>query len=93
MDGYYPRDGMAWRLHADPTALLGGMRALLMQALDPAAMAGLALLCYLAHGETPASPEFGKTVEKAMKYLVGVQNGSGSFGRDIFIFHGQETSG
>ena len=43
------------------------------------AMAGLALLCFLAHGETPASPEFGATVEKAMKYIVSKQNAKGSF--------------
>ena len=40
-DGYFAPDSMAWRLHADPTALLGGMRALLMQALEPRAMAGV----------------------------------------------------
>jgi hypothetical protein len=43
------------------------------------AMAGLALLCFLAHGETPASPEFGATVEKAMKYIVSKQNAKGNF--------------
>ena len=30
------------------------------------AMTGLALLTYLAHGETPASEEFGQTVERAI---------------------------
>lgn len=49
---------------------------------DPMAMAGLALLCFLAHNETPASEEFGQTVENAMKYIVGRQRGNGSFGRD-----------
>jgi hypothetical protein len=52
------------------------------EATDPAAMAGLALLCYLAHGETPASEEFGQTVEKAMKFIVSMQQSNGSFGRD-----------
>ncbi|MFC4992214.1 prenyltransferase/squalene oxidase repeat-containing protein [Rubritalea tangerina] len=33
---------------------------------------GLALLAYLGHCETPASPEFGATVEKAIVYLVNV---------------------
>jgi hypothetical protein len=45
----------------------------------PAAMAGLALLTFLAHGETPASPEFGATVEKAIKYLISVQRENGMF--------------
>jgi hypothetical protein len=49
---------------------------------EPVAMAGLALLCFLAHNETPASPEFGQTVEKAMKYLVGAQGKDGKWGRD-----------
>lgn len=34
------------------------------------AMTGLALLTYLAHGETPVSAEFGETVEKAIRLLV-----------------------
>lgn len=30
---------------------------------------GLALLCFLAHGETPLSTEFGQTVQSAMQWL------------------------
>lgn len=52
------------------------------------AMAGLALLCFLAHGETPSSPEFGQTVEKAMKYLVGQQKPNGGFGANAISQHG-----
>ena len=45
----------------------------------PVAMTGLALLCYLGHCETPLSPEFGETVEKAILYLIanGKKNGGG----------------
>jgi hypothetical protein len=43
------------------------------------AMTGLALLCYLAHGETPASEEFGNTVEKAIRWLVDNQTADGRF--------------
>ena len=39
--GYFGPDSVAWRLHADPTMLAGGMRALLVQALEPRAMAGV----------------------------------------------------
>ncbi len=47
------------------------------------AMTALALLTFLAHGETPASEEFGPTVEKAIQFLVGAQNADGHFtGRD-----------
>ena len=35
-----------------------------------AACTGLATLTYLAHGETPKSKEFGKTVQKAIEWLV-----------------------
>lgn len=43
------------------------------------AMTGLALLTFLAHGETPASDEFGPTVERAMKWLVENQTSDGLF--------------
>ena len=33
----------------------------------------LAVLAYLAHGETPGKPEFGDTVEKAIQYLIDSQ--------------------
>lgn len=47
------------------------------------AMTGLALLAFLAHGETPASEEFGLTVESALKWLLENQEESGRFkGRD-----------
>ncbi|MDA1043614.1 MAG: terpene cyclase/mutase family protein [Verrucomicrobia bacterium] len=47
------------------------------------AMTSLALLTFLAHGETPASEEFGYTVEAAIRWLVDHQEGDGGFqGRD-----------
>ena len=36
----------------------------------PVSNTGLAILAYLAHGETPASKEFGYTVQKAMQFLI-----------------------
>lgn len=39
--GLFGPDSVAWRLHADPAMLAGGMRALLVQALEPRAMAGV----------------------------------------------------
>jgi len=38
---------------------------------QPVANTALALLCYLAHGEKPGSPEFGPTVESALDFLIG----------------------
>ena len=40
-NGLFGPDSVAWRLHADPSMLAGGMRALLVQALEPRAMAGV----------------------------------------------------
>ena len=42
----------------------------LTKGMDKAAGAGFAILTFLAHGETPASPEFGQTVERALNYLI-----------------------
>jgi len=44
------------------------------------AMTGLALLCYLAYGQTTSSPEFGPTVEKAINWLKSAQDNDGYFG-------------
>ncbi len=35
------------------------------------AMTGLAVMCFLAHGETPQSAEFGNCVQKALEWYVG----------------------
>jgi uncharacterized protein (DUF2236 family) len=40
--GLYGPDSVTWRVHADPTMVLGGLRALLLQAVHPLAMAGVA---------------------------------------------------
>ncbi|MGH7645745.1 MAG: oxygenase MpaB family protein [Gemmatimonadales bacterium] len=41
--GLYGPDSVTWRLHADPSTMaLGGLRALMLQALHPLAMAGVA---------------------------------------------------
>ncbi len=39
--GFFGPDSVAWRLHSDPVMLAGGMRALLVQALNPRAMAAV----------------------------------------------------
>src|SRR4051794_25927471 len=41
-DGLFGRDSVTWRVHGSPTvALVGGLRALLVQSLHPLAMAGV----------------------------------------------------
>ena len=57
---------------------------------EVSAMTGFALLCYMAHGETPASQEFGATVEKAIKYLIGVQGATQKFSANGYA-HGIAT--
>jgi uncharacterized protein (DUF2236 family) len=39
--GLFGPDSVSWRLHAEPVLLLGGLRALYLQALHPLAMAGV----------------------------------------------------
>ena len=47
--GWFGPDSVVWRLHADPCMLAGGMRALLIQALEPRAMALLELNAVSKH--------------------------------------------
>ncbi len=44
--------------------------------IEPA-MTALGLLSFLAHGETPQSPEFGETVQKAIRWMVNNQDSEG----------------
>ena len=46
---------------------------------DKEAYTGLAILTYLAHGETTASEKYGATVERAIRFLVARQNEQGEF--------------
>jgi uncharacterized protein (DUF2236 family) len=40
--GFFGPDSISWRIHADPAFSIGGLRALLLQALHPVAMDGVA---------------------------------------------------
>ena len=37
-DGYFGPDSVSWRVFADPSSKLGGVAAILMQALNPSMM-------------------------------------------------------
>jgi uncharacterized protein (DUF2236 family) len=50
-DGLFPPDSVTWRVQGDPLLWVGGLRALLLQAVHPAAMAGV-----LAHSDFSADP-------------------------------------
>ncbi len=41
--GLFGPDSVTWRIHSDPSMMVGGLRALLVQALNPLAMAGVDL--------------------------------------------------
>lgn len=45
----------------------------------PSAMTGLAILCFLGHGETPVSAEFGATVQKGIDWMI--ESGTKNQGR------------
>jgi uncharacterized protein (DUF2236 family) len=49
--GLFGPDSVTWRVHADPVLWVAGLRALLLQAVHPAAMAGV-----LAHSDFRADP-------------------------------------
>jgi uncharacterized protein (DUF2236 family) len=49
--GLFGPDSVTWRVHADPVMWIAGLRALLLQALHPAAMAGV-----LRHSDFRADP-------------------------------------
>lgn len=50
-DGLFPPDTVTWRLHTEPILWVAGLRAVLLQATHPAAMAGV-----LQHSDFRADP-------------------------------------
>ena len=48
---------------------------------DKEAMTGLALLTFLAHGETSSSEKYGETVKRAIQLLIARQNEAGEFAK------------
>ncbi|HWG93387.1 MAG TPA: oxygenase MpaB family protein [Mycobacteriales bacterium] len=57
--GLFGPDSVTWRVHADPSMALAGLRALLLQALHPLALAGV-----LQHSDFRADP-WGRLVRTA----------------------------
>src|SRR4051794_7437423 len=49
--GLFGPDSVTWRVHSDPVLWIAGLRALLLQAVHPAAMAGV-----LEHSDFRADP-------------------------------------
>ena len=58
---------------------------------SPVSNTGLAILAFLAHGETPASKEFGTTVEKAMQFLIdSLGKKKDKNGKEVITFKGAD---
>jgi uncharacterized protein (DUF2236 family) len=67
--GMFGPQSVTWRVHADPLLALGGLRALLLQAVHPLAMAGVA-----AHSQFRSDP-WGRLVRTA-RYVGTVTYGT-----------------
>lgn len=77
-------DSVTWRMHADPSMLIGGMRALLVQALHPLAMAGVE-----QHSDYRADPwgRLRNTVEYVMTTTYGTAEEAVQAGRVVQAIH------
>jgi uncharacterized protein (DUF2236 family) len=69
-EGLFAPESVTWRVHADPAMLIGGMRALLVQALHPLAMAGVE-----QHSDYRADPwgRLQRTVEYVLTTTYGTE--------------------
>ncbi|MDQ1699335.1 MAG: hypothetical protein QOG34_1198 [Frankiaceae bacterium] len=83
--GLFGPDSLTWRVHADPVLWVAGLRALLLQAVHPAAMAGV-----LQHSDFRADP-WGR-LRRTADYVGVVSFGSSaevkSIGRRVRALHG-----
>jgi uncharacterized protein (DUF2236 family) len=77
-------DSVTWQVHADPSMLIGGMRALLVQALHPLAMAGVE-----QHSDYRADPwgRLQRTAEYVMTTTYGTTEEAEQAGRVVQAIH------
>ena len=82
--GFFAPDSATWRVHADPSMLIGGMRALLIQALHPLAMAGVE-----QHSDYRANPwgRLQRTVEYVLTTTYGTREEAIAAGRVVQAIH------
>jgi uncharacterized protein (DUF2236 family) len=83
-DGMFAPDSVTWRVHADPSMLIGGMRALLVQALHPLTMAGVE-----QHSNYRADPwgRLQRTVEYVMTTTYGTETEARQAGQIVQAIH------
>src|SRR3954469_7358945 len=82
--GMFDPGSVTWRVHADPAMLIGGMRALLIQALHPLAMAGVE-----QHSDYRADPwgRLQRTAEYVMTTTYGTAEEAEQAGRVVQAIH------
>src|SRR5205085_5650060 len=82
--GLFAPDSVTWRVHADPSMLIGGMRALLIQALHPLAMAGVE-----QHSDYRANPwsRLQRTVEYVLTTTYGTVDEAVAAGQVVQAVH------
>src|SRR5205807_2030366 len=82
--GLFAPDSVTWRVHADPSMLIGGMRALLIQALHPLAMAGVE-----QHSDYRANPwsRLQRTVEYVLTTTYGTREEAEAAGQIVRAIH------
>ncbi|MGH9102725.1 MAG: oxygenase MpaB family protein, partial [Acidimicrobiales bacterium] len=81
--GLFGPGSVAWKVHADPSALVGGLRALLLQALHPLAMAAVD-----QHSDYRSDPwgRLGRTTEYLLTVTYGAREaaeGAGAHVREV----------
>lgn len=82
--GLFGPGSVTWDVHSDPVSLLGGMRALLVQALNPLAMAGVA-----QHSDFRHDPwgRLKRTAEFVSTATYGTTDDAERFGQQIQAIH------
>jgi uncharacterized protein (DUF2236 family) len=82
--GLFGPESVTWRVHSHPATLVGGMRALLVQALHPLAMAGVA-----QHSDYRSDPwgRMQRTSEFVMTATYGTTREAREFGERVKTVH------
>lgn len=86
VDGLFGPDSVTWRVHADPSMALGGLRALFLQSVHPLAMAGVA-----QHSDYRANPwgRLKRTAEFVGRTTFGTAADASALGARVREVHSQ----
>jgi uncharacterized protein (DUF2236 family) len=86
--GLFGPESVAWRIHGEPAALIGGLRALMLQALHPLAMAGVA-----DHSDYRANPwdRLARTSEYLVRSIYGTKEEASAAAEAVRAIHRRVT--